>query len=223
MCAYVYPHMLNIGVLGIYKGWNRYRVEIQIWRPPHSQNDRRHEKTWRLSGNLWTPCIQKTPTVYSAYSLFFKERKLQKKNSRNLAKFQNLLERRRLVGHEKSVAITGSLFSKCSWFVFLVMWQEKNFPYPCVKHLAQPFPPAAQSHWWQNTSRRSALPVLVLTGFLLEQLQERRWQRRPWAHLPGEGSVSVNGSVLAGVCSYRVLSISTCNRNNDQGIEAFLS
>lgn len=106
-------------------------------------------------GNLWTCCIQKTPTVYSAYSLFFKERKWQKKNSRDLAKFQNLLERRQFVGHEKSVEITGSLFSKCSCFVFLVMWQEKNFPHPCVKYLAQPFSPTAQSHWWQITSRCS--------------------------------------------------------------------
>lgn len=78
---------------------------------------------------------------------FFKERKWQKKNSRDLAEFQNLLERRQLVGHEKSVEITGSLFSKCSCFVFLVMWQEKNFAYPCVKYLAQPFSPTAQSHW----------------------------------------------------------------------------
>lgn len=156
MCAYVYLHTLNIGVLWIYKGWNRYRVEMQIWRPPHSQNDRRHEKMQRLWGNLWTRYIQKTPTVYSAYSLFFKERKWQKNNSSDLAKFQDLLERRQLVGDEKSVEITGLLFSKWSYFVFLVMWQEKSFPYPCVKYLAQPFPPSAQSHWWQNASQRSA-------------------------------------------------------------------
>lgn len=58
---------------------------------------------------------------------FFKERKWQKKNSRDLTKFQNLLARRRLVGCEKSVEITGSLFRKCLFFVFLVRWQEKNF------------------------------------------------------------------------------------------------
>lgn len=172
MCAYVYPHTLNIGVLRIYKGWNRYRVEMEIWRPPHSQNDRRHEKNpeaVRESLNTLHP--KYTNFLFCLFSLFFfKERKWQKKNSRDLAKFQNLLERRQLVGHEKSVEITGSLFSKCSCFVFLVMWQEKNLLYPCVKYLAQPSPPAAQSHWWQKAGAQSILPVLFLTDFLLEQL-----------------------------------------------------
>lgn len=79
-----------------------------------------------------------------------------------------------------------------------------------------------------QASVQSVLPVLVVPGFLLEQLLWTHAARVPLAvqtlaHPLGEGSASVNSSVLASVCSYRVLSISRRNRNNDQGIEAFLS
>lgn len=57
-----------------------------------------------------------TNCIFCLFSFFLKERKWQKKNSRDLAKFQNLLERRRLVGREKSLEITGSLFRKCFCF-----------------------------------------------------------------------------------------------------------
>lgn len=114
--------LLNIQWLEWVRNWN---ADLK------SPSQLKWQKTWKnpeaVKESLKTCYIQKTPTVYSAYSLFFKERKWQQKNSRDLAKFQNLLERRRLVGREKSVEITGSLFRKCLCFVFLVMWQEKNF------------------------------------------------------------------------------------------------
>lgn len=185
MCAYVYPHTLNIGVLGIYKGWNRYRVEMQVWRTPHSQSDRRHEKSQRLWGNLWTHCMQKTQTVYSAYSLFFKERKLQKKNSRDLAKFQSLLERRRLVGHEKSIEISGSLFSK--FMVCLPCNVAGEFPISTCEILSSACSPSCTKSL--VTKRKQAFSQLgqslsslvsCWSSSLKAAPPEHRWQRRAW-------------------------------------------
>lgn len=114
-------------VLWIYRDWKGYSWNADLKSPSQPQWQKMWQNPEAVKESLNTCCIQKTPTVYSAYSLFFfKERKWQKENSRDLAKFQDLLERRRLVGCEKSVEITGSLFRKCLCFVFLVMWQEKR-------------------------------------------------------------------------------------------------
>lgn len=181
ICMYLYmPIDVCIRISTYVKYWcvtNIQRLEqVQSWNGDlKTPSQPKWQKTWEKPRGCEGIFEHVTSKIHQLFILlilffFFKERKWQKKNSRDLAKFQNLLERRQLVGHEKSVEITGSLFSKCSCFVFLVMWQEKNFLYPCVRYLAQPSPPAAQSHWWQKAGAQSILPVLFLTDFLLEQL-----------------------------------------------------
>lgn len=227
MCAYVYLHTLNIGVLWIYKGWNRYRIEMQIWRSPHGQNDRRHEKTQRLWGNLWTRYVQKTPTVYSAYSLFFLRKKMAEEQLQISRKVPGS------AGKETTCwsweicwdnrFIIQQVFMLClpcnvgreEFSVSMCEILSSALSPICTKSLVTKCKPAFSQfcQFWSSlvsswsSSFESALPE----------------QRRARAHPLGEGSVSVNSSVLGSVCLYPVLSISRCNRNNDQGIEAFLS
>lgn len=169
----------------------------------------------------------KTQTVYSAYSLFFKERKLQKKNSRDLAKFQNLLERRRLVGHEKSVEITGSLFSK--FMVCLPCNVAGEFPISTCEILSSALSPSCTKSLVTNASRRSVSSASPCPHWFPAGAAPLKLRRQSIAGSADPGTPAggrqwqCEGSVLASVCSYRVLSISRCNRNNDQGIEAFLS
>lgn len=230
MCAYVYPHTLNIDVLWLYKDWNRYSVEMQIWRPPHSQNVRRHEKNLeavRESLNLLHP--KDTNCLFCLFSFFLRKKMAEEK-----------LQRSRKVPESAGKKTTCWSWGIC-WDNRFIIQQVFTLCLPCNVareefsiSMCEILSPALSPSCTKPlvTKRKLALSQLCQSFSSLVSswsssfngaLPERGWQHGPWAHSLGEGSVSVNTSVLGSVCSYHVLSISRRNRNNDQGIEAFLS